>query len=120
MAHPRNDCGLRTLLNGYPLRSGDGAAADWCGVFCDGRGQLVRKVVIAFVEFQKVQHGITKRVDVFFLFFFAPIGIGDFAFGVAFRGSLCFQFHFDSRDGFGRCVNTFGERAAALFFFDRP
>jgi hypothetical protein len=91
VAHPGDDGGFGALLDGDPLRSRDGAAADGGGVGGDRGGELLGERRVGRIEPEEADDGGVEVFDVGGLDSLAALGVGGLSFRETFGGAFRFE-----------------------------
>jgi hypothetical protein len=106
MPQPSDDGSFGSSLDGDALRPGHRPAADRRGVIGDGTGQSLGNICVVGMKAQELDHCPQEILDVFGLRLFTAAGVGFFAVGMTFCGSLNFQFSTNPLDSRCRCPNA--------------
>jgi hypothetical protein len=106
MTHPGDHRSLGPLLDGNSLRPGHGAAADWCGVICDGPCHPRGKISVIRMKAQEHNNRPVEIFNVLGLGLVTAASVGFLLLGKTLRGSLGFEVGTNALDGRCQCPHA--------------
>lgn len=106
MPHPGNHGSFSPLSDRNTFCPSDSAAPNRRGMIGNGLGKPLGEVSMVGMEGKERQHGFCEVFDVSLLDLLTSLGIGFFAFGEAFGGSLGFEFGTNPVDGRSWCPDA--------------